>query len=240
MIRRLRKEVGCDIPKIRNTINLDIDNRKDYQEAEEDFIAWLKQNATEDKVDKARKAESLTKMAALQHLSAIGKISSVIQWITDFLEEEKKLIVAGIHKDVLNTIFAKFKDIAVRIDGSVNAKNKQAAETAFQNDEKTRLLVCHIDTIIGLDLTRASDVAFAEIAWRTTQHEQCEDRVARLTQKESMVMMWYLIGEDTIEEKMVKILDKKGRDINATIDGGRAEEFSLSEMVIGKYLHKEA
>jgi SNF2 family DNA or RNA helicase len=53
--------------------------------------------------------------------------------------------------------------------------------------------------------------------------EQAADRVHRIGQKEA-VTIWYLMGANTIDERILSILERKAKHIGAVVDGKFDEE----------------
>ena len=223
MVRRLKKDVLHDLPeKSRYVIPVEISDRSEYDEAEDDLISWLSKYSKQ-KANSAQRAERLVKMGYLKRLAGELKIESVIDWIEKFLfETDEKLLVFGIHKKVLDALKSKYPN-SVSIDGTTKSKDRQINVDRFQNDSKTRLFFGNIQAAgVGLTLTAASTVLFAELGWTPSEHSQAEDRIHRIGQT-NVATCYYMIGIDTIEEKLSGIIQNKQNILNATLDGGEIE-----------------
>ena len=75
-----------------------LDNARDYKLAEEDVIAWLREQPLdlrelEAKVAAAKRAERLAQLNALRRLAARGKSAAALAWIEDFLASDEPLVV---------------------------------------------------------------------------------------------------------------------------------------------------
>lgn len=69
-----------------------------------------------------------------------------------------------------------------------------------------------------MTLTAASTVVFVEFTWTPSLLNQAEDRVHRLTQKNS-VNIYYLYGPNTLDDWIFNMLGHKSRVIKDTMDG---------------------
>lgn len=238
MIRRLKKDVMKELPpKNRVVVPLEMDPTimKEYRSAEADLINWIHIHEGEEKALKAMRAEGLVRIEKLKQLALKGKLNLVIEWIDSFLESELKLIVPCTHTNTIDILMKKYKKIAVRLDGKTSAKKRQEAEDSFQTDDKIKLIICNIKAAgEGIDLYAASNLAFTELGWTPPQHDQMEDRAHRIGQKDS-VTPWYLIASDTIEEKIIELIDKKRKNIDAVMDGKKTEDTDLLGELLNTY-----
>ena len=221
MIRRLKKDVLKDLPaKVRTVIPLEIDNRRDYDKAAEDLIEWLESIGEDGKAQRAARAEAIVRTNVLKQLITTGKLSSVAEWIENFIQEEK-LVVFCYHHAAIDLLMEKFGDCAVKLDGRDDPKSRQFAIDEFQNNADIKLFVGNIQAAgVGITLTAASCTAFVELGWTSSEHMQAEDRVHRIGQMADSVSAYYLIGANTIEEDIVDLIQKKYKVISEILDGG--------------------
>jgi len=227
MIRRTKAEVLQDLPsKMRNMIPIPLDDKKQYEEAEDDFLGWLEKLDPE-KRKSAAKAESITKMGYLKRLAAELKMGSAIEWINNWLdtnEDSEKLVVFADHKSVISRLKEECNSKSVAIDGSVpQTKRKQLVEQ-FREDEATRLFIGNLKAAgTGLDgLQIANTLVFVEFDWRPGIHAQAEDRIHRIGLKE-IAWIYYLISVGTIEEHLCQVIQEKQDVVARTLDGGYVE-----------------
>ncbi len=237
MIRRKKSEVLKDLPdKVKSFIPFELDNWKEYVSAEVNFKQYITNVKGEKAAEKASNAEILVQIEVLKQIAIKGKMKAVIEWIENFIDIEGKLVVFAIHKEVINTLMAKFGDIAVKIDGSVNNIQRDKNVRRFQEDDKIRLFVGNIQAAgIGLTLTASSNVAFIELPWAPGLLVQAEDRVHRIGQVES-VNIYFLLAQKTIDEKIAMMLDNKTKVLDAVLDGKVTEQDSLLTEIMNKYL----
>lgn len=236
MIRRTKGEVLKELPRTqRITIPLDIDNRAEYQRCENDLKSWLMEQAidadTSEDEDRWRDsvaaigmnatAEALTRITYLKQVAARGKVKQAVTWIRDFLEDtDRKLVVFGWHRDVLQSIADAFPD-AVTVRGGDTQAHREKAVKDFQNNPKHRLLIGNIKAAgVGLTLTAASDVMFVETSWSPADLQQAIDRVNRMGQDADRVFAYFLVARDTIEKSVLAKLNEKTRIIREVTGDG--------------------
>lgn len=236
MLRRVKKDVLKDLPeKTRSLIPMPLSNEREYRRAELNLIQWLKTEFGNEKAEKAKKAEALTRIEALKQLAVKGKLESAVDWIKDFLESGEKLVVFAVHKNVIDRLMEVFGKMAVKVDGSTPTSVRQQAVDAFQTDDNIRVFVGNIKAAgVGLTLTEASNTCFLELGWSPGDMGQAEDRVHRIGQTADSVTAWYLLAGDTIEEDIATLIDYKRNVLSQALDGKDAEEGSMISELMKK------
>ena len=241
MIRRKKADVLQDLPpKQRHVVPLDIVDRGQYEEAEEAFLQWLARHKPE-KLTKALKAEMLVKTGYLKRLAATLKLPNVFAWVDSFLaESEGKLLVFGVHRSILDQLEDRYRKMSVVVHGSVKGRERQEAVDQFQQRKEIRLFLGQIRAAgVGLNLTRAADVAFAEFDWVPAAHTQAEDRCYGRLSDLHGASSWWLTAENTIESRLVQILDNKQETANAVLDGqGKGDQLDIYGQLCKKMLEE--
>ena len=237
MIRRLKKDVLKDLPdKLKSFVPMELNNQKDYDVAERDFIAYVKGTKGIAAAERASNAAVLAEIEGLKQIAVRGKLVAAIDWITEFLETDKKLVVFGVHKFVIDAIMEAFPNVSVKVDGSTSMEQRNKNVDAFQDNPKVRLFVGNIQAAgQGLTLTAASDVVFLELPWTPSLVSQAEDRCHRIGQKDS-VTIYFLLAVGTIEEKIARLIDSKRKVLDAVLDGTKTDETSLLAELMKEYL----
>lgn len=209
--RREKAKVLTQLPdKMRQYITCDITNRKEYQDAENDVINYLRQykNANDDKVARAMRGQVMVKMGILKQIAARGKIKAVSEFVHDVIDGGEKLILFAYLKEVVDALKNEFPD-AVTVTGSDNIVQKQEAVDRFQNDPECKLIILNYKSGgTGLTLTAASRVGFIEFPWTYSDCEQAEDRAHRNGQKNA-VNCYYFLGDRTIDRYMYNVIQTK-------------------------------
>lgn len=236
MIRRLKKDVLKDLPdKTRSFTPIELDNQKEYDFAESDFIQFVTQRKGAEAAERASNAATLAEIEGLKQLAVEGKLKQAIGWIKDFLAVKNKLVVFAVHKFVIDALMKEFGIQALKIDGSVPNHLRQKAVEEFQTNPDIKLFVGNIKAAgVGITLTASSDVAFLELPWTPGEVSQAEDRIHRIGQENS-VTIHYLLANNTIEEKIASLLDNKRRILDKVLDGKNTEVESLLSELMNEY-----
>lgn len=229
MIRRLKSEVLSELPpKRRVIVPLSIERPKEYQKAASDFIGWLAKQSLA-KARKAQNAEALVKIGYLKRLAAALKLKSVFNWVDDFFaESDEKLVLFAVHTDVIKQLEKRYHGKCVVVNGEMTGQDRQRAVDAFQKSPKIKLFIGNIKAAgVGITLTAASTVAFAELGWTPGEMVQAEDRCHRIGQLNSLTCH-YLIGKGTIEERLCSLIQSKMAVLDQVLDGSVNGEASLN------------
>lgn len=233
MFRREKSLVLTDLPdKIRQVNTCEITNRKEYVDAERDLIMYLQKykDADDEKIEKALRGEVMVRINILRQISARGKVRDVIEFVKDFRENGKKIILFCSLHEVVDQLKCYFPT-AVSVTGRDSQDDKQRAVDAFQNNPKTDIIICSIKAAgVGLTLTASSNVAFVEFPWTYADCCQCEDRAHRIGQKDS-VTCYYFLGRRTIDEKVYRIIQEKKNIANAVTGSTEDIEENIVDMV---------
>ncbi|KAM9548709.1 SWI/SNF-related matrix-associated actin-dependent regulator of chromatin subfamily A-like protein 1 [Guaruba guarouba] len=208
MIRRLKSDVLSQLPA---------KQRKMVVVAPEKISAKTKAIlAAEAKMmTKEYKSKQQEKEALLIFYSstAEAKIHSVVEYVLDLLESgNNKFLVFAHHKIVLDAIVAELEKKHVeyiRIDGSTPSAERQSLCQKFQLSEKQVVAVLSLTAAnMGLTLSAADLVVFAELFWNPGVLIQAEDRAHRIGQTSS-VNIHYLVAKGTADDYLWPIIEEK-------------------------------
>ncbi|XP_053328064.1 SWI/SNF-related matrix-associated actin-dependent regulator of chromatin subfamily A-like protein 1 [Spea bombifrons] len=208
MIRRLKSEVLSQLPS---------KQRKMVVIAPEGISGKTKAAlaAAAKEMSKNFKSKVQEKEALLQfyNRTAEAKTRSVVEYIMDLLESgREKFLVFAHHKLVLDSICEELgkKDVCfIRIDGSTASSDRQSLCHKFQFSEKSCIAVLSITAAnMGLTLSSADLVVFAELFWNPGVLIQAEDRVHRIGQTSS-VNIHYLVAKGTADDYLWPMIQEK-------------------------------
>jgi SWI/SNF-related matrix-associated actin-dependent regulator of chromatin subfamily A-like protein 1 len=231
-LRRTKKEV-LDLPeKIISVEVCEIDRnwKRLYDTAWDSYLAWLERHPDAGKnLDNILQAQALVELMKLKQVCAQSKVDRIIADIENACDQEQKVIVFTQFTEIVQMLKSGLerklnspvKDV-VTLTGADDMRARQIAVDAFQNDPDTKVIICNIKAGgVGLNLTAASVVMFADMEWSPEIHAQAEDRAHRIGQQ-GTVSVYYYVVKDTIEEDIVELLEQKKAIIRQVTDGKTA------------------
>jgi SNF2 family DNA or RNA helicase len=153
--------------------------------------------------------------------AGVAKLHHVTDFVKNIMEIEESVVVFCHHKYIHKLLHESLQEFRPSsIIGGQNDKIRQENIDRFQNGD-TKLMVAGLRAgSMGINLTRAKYVIFAELDWSPAIHRQAEDRLHRIGQKNT-VFAYYLIGKRTLDEHVANILVDKSYEIDAIMDERR-------------------
>ncbi|XP_072198489.1 SWI/SNF-related matrix-associated actin-dependent regulator of chromatin subfamily A-like protein 1 [Excalfactoria chinensis] len=208
MIRRLKSDVLSQLPA---------KQRKMVVVAPEGINAKTKAMLAAEAKKMARGYESKQQekeaLLLFYNRTAEAKIHSVVEYILELLESGKdKFLVFAHHKIVLDAIVEELEKKHfdyIRIDGSTPSAERQSLCQKFQFSEKQAVAVLSLTAAnMGLTLSAADLVVFAELFWNPGVLIQAEDRAHRIGQTSS-VNVHYLVARGTADDFLWPMIQEK-------------------------------
>ena len=155
-------------------------------------------------------------VSTLRRYCSISKVEPLAALIKEELENKtyEKIVIFGVHREALASLSNALQQHGVaRIDGSINAAERQRAIDSFQSDPKCQIFIGNIQAAgTNITLTASHHVIFLEQSWVPGDNQQAIARCARIGQKNS-VFVRYCTLANTIDEKVQEILASKSFDI---------------------------
>lgn len=228
MLRRKKTDVLQELKeKIRHKEIIDADINYYNKELEK---IWKKLEDDRKAAQNAFDASTAYQRAiqSERQVAGVAKLPHVINFVKNIMEIEESVVVFCHHKAIhslLHQALAEFKPAS--IIGGQSDKDRQNSIDSFQNGE-TKLMIAGLRAgNVGINLTRAKYVIFAELDWSPAIHLQAEDRLHRIGQK-STVFAYYLMGNGTLDEHVARVLVDKSYEIDAIMDN-KVESFENKE-----------
>jgi SWI/SNF-related matrix-associated actin-dependent regulator 1 of chromatin subfamily A len=238
MIRRKKQDVLTELPaKVRQVVVLNADGYRDALADELGAWQWyedaLVQYQAKVELARAEGEEAYAKAVAelrdaarhafeeisrARHHLALAKVDDVVEHVKDIAEQHKVVVFAH-HHDVIDKIAEALSEFGcVVVDGRVPAEQRHERIQRFQNDPTCRVYIGSITASgVGVTLTAASHVVFAELDWVPGNITQAEDRLHRIGQKDT-VFVQHLVVDGSLDARMAKVLVEKQRVADEALD----------------------
>jgi SNF2-related domain/Intein splicing domain/Helicase conserved C-terminal domain/HNH endonuclease len=157
------------------------------------------------------------------------KFEAFLNYMGEFLErdEKNKAVVFCSFVDVAHAIHDALPGSVV-FTGSMSPKERDAAVIKFQSDPDIRVFVSTDAGGYGLDLPQANLLVNYDMPWQAGLLKQRNARIRRASSEWKHVVVQDFIMMDTIEERLLHMLNHKIAVSEAFVDGeGVLEDGSL-------------
>ncbi|MCE9617129.1 MAG: DEAD/DEAH box helicase [Nitrosarchaeum sp.] len=153
-----------------------------------------------------------------RQIAGVAKLPHVINFVKNIMEIEESVVVFCHHKVIHKLLHESLGEFSpVSIIGGQSDKLRQDQIDKFQKGESKLMIAGLRAGNVGINLTRAKYVIFAELDWSPAIHRQAEDRLHRIGQKNT-VFAYYLIGNGTLDDHVANILVDKSYEIDSIMD----------------------
>lgn len=254
-IRRTKDQVLSELPPVIHSkvvVDGNSEAMKEYKKAEKDIILYIAERARElakqegkpmwgaavAAMIRAEANEHLVRLSVLRRLAAKAKMELVEEWINARLENEKKVVVAAHHRDIVDEIARKYGNL--RIQGGMAVEEVEENKRRFQTEsvKDSPVIVLSIQAAkTGHTLTAAEECLFVELPWTPADVDQTYSRLHRIGQQGS-VTATYLLAVNTIDEDIYSLIEKKRSVVDAAVEGGEFTETDGAVQLILNILKK--
>jgi SWI/SNF-related matrix-associated actin-dependent regulator 1 of chromatin subfamily A len=225
MLRRLKSEIPGLPEKTISPIFLELQSTF-YNEELEEFM-----RISEDQKGHESIAVTINRLMKVRQVLAYEKIPYTCEYIDKCLELDKKVIVFTNFTMPLDMLHEKYPKNSVIYDGRMSLIKREEAKGKFQNDPKIKILIGNIVAAgIGINLTAAEVVIMNDLSFVPAHHSQAEDRAYRQGQINN-VLVYYPIFENTIEQIVYNILQRKKDVIDQVMGDGEYSETFSKELI---------
>ena len=153
-----------------------------------------------------------------RQIAGVAKLPHIINFVKNIMEIEESVVVFCHHKVIHKLLHKSLEEFSpVSIIGGQTDKTRQEQIDKFQRGESKLMIAGLRAGNVGINLTRAKYVIFAELDWSPAIHRQAEDRLHRIGQKNT-VFAYYLIGNGTLDDHVANILVDKSYEIDSIMD----------------------
>lgn len=178
----------------------------------------------------------------VEDLNDSVKARRLAEIIEDAKDDGRKVIVFSFFLETIDKISKYLGECALEpITGKVEAKRRQAIIDEFDKAEAGSVLILQIQSGgTGLNIQSASVVVICEPQLKPSIENQAISRAYRMGQTRN-VLVYRLLCEDSIDERITDILKEKQKIFDAFADESAAAEDSegISEELMKDILNKE-
>ena len=227
ILRRTKEQVAKDLPDKTETVlfcEMGDEQRKIYDAYRNEFRSKIMGTIEDQGIQRSQ----LTILQGLMKLRQICDSPAILNETEKFenhsikLDELSREIAENIgnHKalifsqflGMLGLIREKLAELGVKyeyFDGSTTAPDREKAIQAFQKHDETRVFLISLKAGgVGLNLTAADYVYIVDPWWNPAVEQQAIDRTHRIGQTKN-IFAYRMICKDTIEDKILKLQEKK-------------------------------
>ena len=242
LLRRTKKEVLTELPeKMESNVFVTLSS-----EQKQLYLSYVKQAKKEMKKFDKNENNRIKILAILTKLRQIcnspalfkedysgevAKIEVLKDLMPDITENGHRLLIFSQFVGTLKEIEKELANMGIEyfyIDGNVKSKERVEICNRFNDGERQVVLISLKAGGTGLNLVGADVVIHYDPWWNIAVENQASDRAYRIGQKKS-VQVIKLVTEGTIEEKIIKIQEKK-RQLSENLLESKDGEKVLFEM----------
>ncbi len=161
----------------------------------------------------------------IDDMSKSSKMNRLKEIVEVAKQENRKIIVFSFFLDTIEKVYNQFKDICVGpINGSLSPKKRQELIDEFTNSKDKIVLAAQIlSGGTGLNIQVASVVVLCEPQFKPSIENQAISRAYRMGQTRN-VLVYRLLCEKTIDEKITNVLKNKQKVFDAFADDALASD----------------
>ncbi|SDC52444.1 Superfamily II DNA or RNA helicase, SNF2 family [Geotoga petraea] len=240
VLRRKKEDVLDDLPeKIEENIFLDM--TEEQEKLYKKMLSEIRSKFEREEVESFSVLEGLLRLRQISNHPRLvfdnyKYLSGKIEFIREFMEE----INETDHKVVIFSQFVTMLDIIKEILQEQNidysyiygiSKNRTQIINKFNEKPDKKVLLLSLKAAgVGLNITGADYVIHFDPWWNPAVEDQATDRVYRIGQKRNVVV-YKLITKNSIEEKILKLKNKKKSLYDEYIDKNIMNKISKEELI---------
>lgn len=240
ILRRTKEQVAQDLPEKTETIlfcEMEEEQRSIYDAYRNDFRDKIMGTIEQSGIHRSQLTilQGLMKLRQICDSPAIMnetekfpnvsiKLDELGREITENIGNHKALVFSQF-LGMLALIRQKLEQLGVDyeyFDGSTSAIDREKAIQRFQHDDNCRVFLISLKAGgVGLNLTAADYVYIVDPWWNPAVEQQAIDRTHRIGQTKN-IFAYRMICKDTIEDKILKLQEKKrslAKDLITDDDG---------------------
>jgi superfamily II DNA or RNA helicase len=229
LLRRLKKNILTELPdKIEQVIEVELSEKQKaaYTQLQQTARAQIDQLKDQGGAARMKVLTALLRLRqACCDLRLLGapegssaKLDALMELLGEALDGGHRVLVFSQFTSMLDLMAEALGEQSIdfcRLDGST--KNREEVVGRFQNGAVPVFLISLKAGGVGLNLTAADTVIHFDPWWNPAVEAQATDRAHRIGQK-NVVTAIKLIARDTVEERVLRMQEKKRELIAGALD----------------------
>ncbi len=244
VLRRLKRDVAPELPpRTENVMHVSLDERERavydavMAATRTEVVALLNNGGSVLKALEAllrlRQAACHPALVPGQQAASSSKVQTLVEALSTAVSEGHKALVFSQWTSLLDLIEPHMKDAGIafdRLDGTT--ANRGEITTRFQSPEGAPVLLMSLKAGgTGLNLTAADHVFLMDPWWNPAAEAQAADRAHRIGQ-ERPVMVYRLVSQGTVEERILGLQEKKRALFEAALsEAGAATAITREDLL---------
>ncbi|AEE53377.1 DEAD/DEAH box helicase [Haliscomenobacter hydrossis] len=246
MLRRTKEEVAKDLPPLTTQVfysEMTPEQKKMYEREKSAARNFLLENYDENSPQyRILVLQSLTKLRQLvnhprliseEYTKESGKFNDILQqWDTIRRSNHKALFFSSFvqYLNLFREEFQQRKQQFSWLTGDLTANKRVEEIKKFEENAEVQSFLISIKSGgTGLNLTAADYVFILDPWWNPTTEQQAIARAHRIGQEKSVIAIKF-ITKDSIEEKILKLQDRKSKLAEDIIENVNRAEFSRGDI----------
>lgn len=243
LLRRLKKDVLTELPEKMEEVvysQFGLEQEKLYKAAEKHIVMSLKKKSNQEfKETKLQVLAEITKLREIccdpsllyeNYRKGSAKLDTCLALIESAIEGGHRILVFSQFASMLDILLNKLKEKKIRcflLTGATSKLKRREMVQQFQEGRVDVFLISLKAGGTGLNLTAADVVIHYDPWWNVAAQNQATDRTHRIGQENKVTVM-KLIAKNTIEERIVKLQEKKQELAEKIISGESVSMSTLS------------
>lgn len=168
-------------------------------------------------------------------LKRAPKMTETLAQINEILEADprNKIVVFSFFKPMLKILGSELKVDYELFTGDLTPRERDAAVERFTANDNCRVLLSSDAGGIGVDIPVANYLISYDLPWSAGKFEQRKGRIDRISSEWPEVTLINHIIKDSIEERMLEMLEQKGAIASAWLDGEGVNAQGVFEVTLG-------
>lgn len=242
MLRRLKSDVGLELPKVSRIIEYVDYDAKTVQSIEALALQLAVRASTGSFVERGQAARELDMM--VRQATGLSKAKAVAQFVRLMVEAGEPVLLVGWHRAVYDIWLQDLADLRPAMyTGSETAGQKNREKDRFMSGD-TDVMIMSLRSGAGLDdlQHRCSVVVIGELDWSPGIHQQIIWRLDREGQKHP-VTAFFLVSDEGSDPPIMDVLGIKASEAHQIVDphiGAQQSEEDTSNLrrLVDRYLDK--